>query len=109
MTATLDSDKLEQEVKDVYRTVASELTSEFHFEMRRKSFAGIGYHFDFAALEDGDDVLGMESESRTDVFDVALHDGDAGSVTGLFTTDEHLEKARQLPTRRNISLDARNR
>lgn len=117
MANTLDTEKLEQEVKNVYQTVAEQPDNDFHFEMGRglaerlgyppgdldqipqeaiDSFAGVGYHFDFAAFEEGDDVLDLGSGSGTDVFVAALHVGDTGSVTGLDMTEEQLEKARVL-------------
>ncbi|MFC6766418.1 methyltransferase domain-containing protein [Natrinema soli] len=117
MSKSLDVDKLEREVKTVYRNVAEAPTDEYHFEMGRplaerlgypasdldqvpaeaiESFAGVGYHFDLADLQEGDDVLDLGSGSGTDVFVAALHVGDAGSVTGLDMTDEQLEKARRL-------------
>ena len=117
MLESLDVDRLERAVKSVYRDVAEEPTEEYHFEMGRalaerldypdrdldkiseealESFAGVGYHFDFAALEEGDDVLDLGSGSGTDVFVAALYVGNSGSVTGLDMTDEQLAKARQL-------------
>ena len=117
MSKSLDVDKLEREVKTVYRNVAAAPTNEYHFEMGRplaerlgypasdldqvpaeaiESFAGVGYHFDLADLQEGDDVLDLGSGSGTDVFVTALQVGDAGSVTGLDMTDEQLEKARRL-------------
>ena len=116
MTA-LDTEKLEREVKNVYRDVAQTPDEEYHFEMGRalaerlgypvddldrvpaaalESFAGVGYHFDLANIETGDRVLDLGSGSGTDAFVAALHAGDAGSVTGIDMTDEQLEKARQL-------------
>ena len=117
MSQTLDVEKLERAVKNVYRDVAEAPDEEYHFEMGRplaerlgyppddldgippeamESFAGVGYHFDLADLEEGDAVLDLGSGAGTDVFVAALHVGDAGSVTGLDMTDEQLEKARQL-------------
>ncbi|XVH30586.1 methyltransferase domain-containing protein [Haloferacaceae archaeon DSL9] len=117
MTKSLDVDRLERAVKNVYRNVAEAPTEEYHFEMGRPlaerlgypaddldripaealdSFAGVGYHFDLADLEAGEDVLDLGSGSGTDAFVAALHVGDAGSVTGVDMTDEQLEKARQL-------------
>lgn len=117
MSKSLDVEKLEREVKSVYRNVADAPDGEFHFEMGRPlaerlgyppedldripgeavdSFAGVGYHFDVAALAEGDDVLDLGSGSGTDAFVAALHVGDGGSVTGLDMTDEQLEKARRL-------------
>lgn len=117
MTNALDVEKLEREVKNVYRDVAQTPDEDYHFEMGRdlaerlgypvddldripaaalESFAGVGYHFDLAAISDGDRVLDLGSGSGTDVFVTALHAGDAGNVTGIDMTDEQLEKARQL-------------
>ncbi len=117
MAESLDVDRLEREVKSVYRDVADAPDEEFHFEMGRAlaerlgyspadldripdeaidSFAGVGYHFDLAALEAGDDVLDLGSGSGMDAFVAALHVGDDGSVTGLDMTDEQLTNARQL-------------
>ena len=117
MAETLDVVKLEQEVKAVYRDVARTPDEEFHFEMGRPlaerlgypaedldrvpqeaidSFAGVGYHFDLADLQEGDDVLDLGSGSGMDVFVAALHVGETGSVTGLDMTDEQIEKALRL-------------
>ncbi|MFC7156529.1 methyltransferase domain-containing protein [Halomarina halobia] len=117
MEHSLDIERLEREVKNVYRNVAETPTEEFHFEMGRElaerlgyppadldripaeaveSFAGVGYHFDLADIREGDDVLDLGSGSGTDAFVAALHVGDTGSVTGLDMTDEQLEKARRL-------------
>lgn len=117
MSKSLNVGKLEREVKTVYRNVAEAPTDEHHFEMGRPlaerlgypasdldrvpaeaiaSFAGVGYHFDLADLQDGEDVLDLGSGSGMDAFVAALAVGDAGSVTGLDMTDEQLEKARRL-------------
>lgn len=117
MAKTLDVEKLEREVKAVYRDVAQTPDEEFHFEMGRPlaerlgypsedldripddaidSFAGVGYHFDLADIEDGDAVLDLGSGSGMDAFVAALYAGGSGSVTGLDMTDEQLEKSRRL-------------
>jgi SAM-dependent methyltransferase len=117
MTESLDVKKLEEEVKGVYQDVAESPDADYHFEMGRElaerlgypaddldsipgaaldSFAGVGYHFDLAELEEGDDVLDLGSGSGTDVFVAALHVGETGSVTGLDMTEEQLKKARRL-------------
>ncbi|MEM4781828.1 MAG: methyltransferase domain-containing protein [Halalkalicoccus sp.] len=117
MAQTLDVRKLEREVKAVYRDVAKAPEGGFHLEIGRPlaerlryppedpdrgpaaaidSFAGVGYHFDLAELDEGDDVLDLGSGSGTDAFVAALHVGETGSVTGLDMTDEQLEKARGL-------------
>ena len=117
MAKALDVEKLEREVKSVYRDVARTPDGEFHFEMGRPlaeqlgyppsdldripeeaidSFAGVGYHFDLGDLQEGEDVLDLGSGSGTDAFVAALHVGETGSVTGLDMTDEQLEKAQGL-------------
>ncbi|WP_101295656.1 methyltransferase domain-containing protein [Halegenticoccus soli] len=125
MANTLDVEKLERAVKNVYRDVAEAPTGEYHFEMGRplaerlgypaddldripaealESFAGVGYHFDLADIGEGDDVLDLGSGSGTDAFVAALRVGESGSVTGLDMTDEQLEKARGL--RDEAGMDA---
>jgi SAM-dependent methyltransferase len=124
MQDSLDVERLERAVKSVYRDVAEAPTEEYHFEMGRdlaerlgypasdldripreaiESFAGVGYHFDLADLEEGDDVLDLGSGSGTDAFVAALHVGKSGSVTGLDMTDQQLAKARQL--RDDVGMD----
>lgn len=116
MVDSLDIDKLELEVKNVYRAVATAPSSDYHFEMGRdlaeqlgyptadldripqaalESFAGVGYHFDLAAIVEGDDVLDLGSGSGTDVFIASLYAGATGSVIGIDMTEEQLDKARQ--------------
>lgn len=117
MANSLDVDKLERAVKSVYQDVAEEPTEDYHFETGRElaerlgyppehldripaeamdSFAGVGYHFDLADIEAGDDVLDLGSGSGTDVFVAALHTSDSGTITGVDMTDPQLEKAREL-------------
>lgn len=117
MPDSVDVERLERAIKSVYRDVAEAPTEEYHFEMGRvlaerlgypasdldripveavESFAGVGYHFDLADLQEGDDVLDLGSGSGTDAFVAALHVGDTGSVTGLDMTDHQLAKARRL-------------
>jgi arsenite methyltransferase len=117
MSKSLNVERLEREVKAVYRDVATAPEGEFHFEMGRKlaerlgydpedldripaeaidSFAGVGSHFDLAGISEGDRVLDLGSGSGMDAFVAALHVGETGSVTGLDMTDEQLENARRL-------------
>lgn len=129
MTESLDIDKLEQEVKQVYRSVAREPQDDYHFEMGRdlaerlgyppedldpvptealESFAGVGYHFDLANVNEGDSVLDLGSGSATDVFFTAMKVGGEGRVIGIDMTDEQLAKARELRDTEgfsNVSFD----
>ncbi|USZ67202.1 methyltransferase domain-containing protein [Halorussus salilacus] len=117
MSESLDTDKLEREVKSMYRDVAESADAEFHFETGRDladrlgydpddldyvpdaavdSFAGVGYHFDLAELEPGEAVLDLGSGSGMDAFVAGVHVTETGTVTGIDMTDEQVEKARIL-------------
>src|SRR5437762_4271497 len=97
-TSLVDSERLEAEVKEMYRHVAREEDAELHFEVGRglashlgypetlldaippealASFAGVGYHLDLAALASGEDVLDLGSGSGTDAFCAAVQVGRA--------------------------------
>ena len=113
----LDTARLEQMVKDMYRDVATRPGGEFHFEMGRalaerlgypasdldripaaaiESFAGVGYYFHLAKLKQGEAVIDLGSGSGMDSFVAALHVGPAGKVLGVDMTDAQLEKAERL-------------
>ena len=115
--AQLDIDRLERQVQAVYRDVAEQPDEEFHFETGRElaerlgyepddlefvppaaidSFAGVGYHFDLAALEPRNRVLDLGSGSGMDCFVAGLHVTETGVVTGVDYTTEQREKARCL-------------
>ena len=118
MTATtFDPIDLENKVKEMYRQVAEEPEGTFHFEMGRAlaerlgykpadldripaasvdSFAGVGYHFDLAALKPGDSVLDLGSGSGMDTFVASIHVGAPGRVVGIDMTDAQLNKAENL-------------
>lgn len=119
-TSLVDAEQLETEVKEMYRHVAREEDAELHFEVGRglalrlgyppevldaipaealASFAGVGYHFDLAALRPGEAVLDLGSGSGTDVFVAAIHVGESGRVVGVDFTDEQVEKAARLRDR----------
>jgi len=117
MSNTLDTDKLEREVKSMYSDVAVSADAEFHFETGQElaerlgydpddlayvpdaaidSFAGVGYHFDLAALEPGETVLDLGSGSGMDAFVAGVHVTETGAVTGMDMTPAQVEKARAL-------------
>lgn len=119
-SSLVDGQRLEAEVKEMYRHVAREESAELHFEVGRAlaqelgypgplldtipheavaSFAGVGYHLDLAELEPGQRVLDLGSGSGTDVFCSAMLVGPTGHVTGIDFTDAQLEKARLLRDR----------
>src|SRR4051812_19457802 len=116
-SSLIDGDRLEAEVKEMYRHVAGGEDSQLHFEVGRElaehlgydpalldeiparavaSFAGVGHHLDFAALSRGNHVLDLGSGSGTDAFCAAELVGSDGRVTGVDITDAQLRKAREL-------------
>lgn len=117
MTDSLDTAKLEREVKSMYRDVAEASQAEFHFETGRElaerlgydadvldrvpaeaidSFAGVGYYFDLAKLRPGERVLDLGSGAGMDCFVAALSVSETGDVTGVDMTAAQIEKARRL-------------
>jgi arsenite methyltransferase len=123
-SSLVDGERLEAEVKAMYRRVAREEEAELHFEVGRglaeylgypdelldaipaealASFAGVGHHLDLAALQPGETVLDLGSGSGTDVFCAAILVGESGHVVGVDITDEQLEKAARLRDERGFS------
>jgi len=113
----LDTFALESKVKEMYEDVARNPHGDFHFEMGRvmaerlgytpadldripapaiDSFAGVGYYFDLADLQEGESVVDLGSGSGMDSFVAALHVGRSGRVVGVDMTDAQLEKAERL-------------
>jgi len=113
----INTDELEQQVKNMYREVALHPEQEYHFAMGRslaeklgytmidldripssaiESFAGVGYFFDWAAIKEGETVLDLGSGSGTDSFIASFRTGKSGQVWGIDMTDEQLEKAERL-------------
>src|SRR3954447_8933267 len=107
-SSIVDAQQLEAEVKEMYRHVAREEEAKLHFEVGRglalhlgyphrilesipaealASFAGVGYHFDLAALEATEEVLDLGSGSGTDVFIAAVQVGESGHAVGIDFTD----------------------
>jgi SAM-dependent methyltransferase len=116
-SSLVDGERLEAEVKDMYRHVARGEDAELHFDVGRHvaeplgyprrlldaipaeataSFAGVGYHLELALLQAGDTVLDLGSGSGTDIFCAALLVGESGRVVGVDITDEQLAKAARL-------------
>jgi ubiquinone/menaquinone biosynthesis C-methylase UbiE len=119
-SSLVDGERLEAEVKDMYRHVARGDDAQLHFEVGRPvaehlgypsrlldaipaealaSFAGVGHHLDLAELQPCDAVLDLGSGSGTDVFCAAVCVGEGGRVVGVDMTDEQLAKARALRDR----------
>ena len=113
----LDTQELEQRVKEMYREVAEEPFNDFHFETGRQlaerlgypsdqldaipapsidSFAGVGYYFDLAAITPGETVIDLGSGSGTDSFLAANQTGSDGRVIGIDMTEAQLDKATHL-------------
>ncbi len=120
MSVQVNELELRDKVVDMYRRVANDPAGKFHFEMGRAlaerlgyrprdldrvpaeavdSFAGVGYHFGLADLQEGERVLDLGSGSGMDTFVAALKVGDMGKVVGIDMTDAQLEKAEKLRTR----------
>jgi arsenite methyltransferase len=109
--------ELDRHITDMYRDVANGAVQELHFPTGRpiaealgyppqlldripaeavESFAGVGYHLHFAALQEGERVLDLGSGSGMDAFAAATQVGHTGSVTGVDITPEQLAKAERL-------------
>ena len=123
-SSLVDRERLEAEVKAMYRHVARGEAAELHFEVGRPlalhlgyppavldavpaeaiaSFAGVGYHLDLAALEGGEKVLDLGSGSGTDAFCAAVQVGESGRVVGVDFTDAQVGKASRLRDRDGFS------
>jgi SAM-dependent methyltransferase len=121
--ARVDVNELRSKVKSMYKAVAEDPDGEFHFEMGRalaerlgypsteldrvppeaiESFAGVGYHLDFAGLRAGERVIDLGSGSGMDAFLAARLVDPGGEVVGIDMTDEQLAKARRLAARNDF-------
>lgn len=119
----VDQAELRDRVKDVYRQVAEHPEGGFHFSVGRalaeslgypkasldqvparavESFAGVGYHFDLAAIMPGERVLDLGSGSGLDSFIAGTLTGPTGRVTGLDMTESQLAKADDLRQRHGV-------
>ncbi len=113
----VDEESLEGQVKEMYRRVADDPHGEFHFELGRglterlgypaddldripaqaiESFAGVGYYFHLADIQEGESVVDLGSGSGTDTFVASLKVGSQGQVIGIDMTDPQREKAERL-------------
>src|SRR5438093_851754 len=98
----------------MYRHVAEQPAGDYHFELGRtladrlgypgevldrvppgatESFAGVGYFFDLAELQQGERVVDLGSGSGMDAFFAALEVGRHGAVVGIDFTAEQLAKS----------------
>lgn len=110
----LDTNELEQRVKQLYHEVAVSPDSEFHFDLGRKvaerlgypseylnavpagaidSFAGVGYFFDLAGIVSGETVVDVGSGSGMDSMVAAYLCGADGRVIGVDMTEAQIEKS----------------
>jgi cyclopropane fatty-acyl-phospholipid synthase-like methyltransferase len=120
---TLDTQELEQRVKQMYQEVALEPEREFHFETGRAlaerlgyspedldripaaaidSFAGVGHFLDLAQIAPGETVLDLGSGAGMDSFLASLAARRDGRVIGIDMTDEQLAKAARLAAEAGI-------
>jgi SAM-dependent methyltransferase len=120
----VDQVKLEQKVKKMYREVALHPEVSYHFEMGRAlaerlgyiptdldqipseaidSFAGVGYYFDMAKIQEGENVVDLGSGSGMDVFLAANNVGENGKIIGIDMTKEQLGKSRELKDQYSIN------
>jgi arsenite methyltransferase len=119
----VDRAELEQQVQEMYRSVARDPFAPRHFETGRNlalrlgypesllasvpyaalaSFAGVGYHLDLADLRPGERVLDLGSGSGMDVFCAATSVGETGRVVGVDFTDAQIANAESLAERNGI-------
>lgn len=128
MAAEVDQAELRAKVKAMYRKVAQNPKGKFHFELGGSlakrlgyppqalvkvpseaidSFAGVGYHFDLAALKSGEKVVDLGSGSGMDCFVAGQQVGSQGRVVGVDMTDAQRTKAERLASNagfRNVSF-----
>jgi arsenite methyltransferase len=121
--ASVEVDDLEAKVQQIYRQVAEQPHASYHFEMGRalaqrlgypddllaaipedavESFAGVGFFFDLADLQQGETVIDLGSGSGMDALIAAGLVGPTGSVVGVDFTLEQLTKARRLAAEAGI-------
>jgi arsenite methyltransferase len=123
-SSLVDGQRLEAEIKAMYRQVARAQAADLHFEIGRglaerlgypswlldaipaealASFAGVGHHLDLALLQPGEAVLDLGSGSGTDLFCAAVLVGESGRVVGVDVTEEQVDKATRLRDQERFS------
>ena len=111
----VDADTLRAQVREKYREVALEPGGSFHFhtgrmqalrlgyepdavailpEVAAEAFAGVANPFALRPLRNGERVVDVGSGGGFDTFLAAAAVGEEGSVVGVDTTPEMLERAR---------------
>lgn len=111
----VDADTLRAQVREKYREVALEPGGAFHFhtgraqalrlgyepeavailpEVAAEAFAGVANPFGLRRLRNGERVVDVGSGGGFDTFLAAAAVGEEGSVVGVDTTPEMLERAR---------------
>jgi ubiquinone/menaquinone biosynthesis C-methylase UbiE len=124
MSVTVNAEELTAKVQEMYRLVAEQPQTTYHFELGRplalrlgysagildqvphsavESFAGVGYFFDFAGLTEGETVLDLGSGSGMDACYAARLVGSAGRVLGVDFTVAQLDKARRIAAEAGLS------
>lgn len=114
---SINQQELDHRIMKMYKDVAQHPEGKYHFEMGRNlaerlgypseeldhvpaeaivSFAGVGYYFDLANLQPGENVLDLGSGSGMDAFYAANQVGENGEVIGLDMTVEQLQNSRVL-------------
>jgi arsenite methyltransferase len=123
-TTSVNTQELENKVQEMYQLVAENPHGDFHFEMGRAmaerlgyatndldkvpseaidSFAGVGYYFHFAELQQGERVLDLGSGSGMDTFIAAQKVGQSGTVVGVDMTEAQRLKATRLRDEQGIA------
>ncbi|MBV1907020.1 MAG: methyltransferase domain-containing protein [Pseudomonadales bacterium] len=119
----IDAEALRDQVKEKYRDVALEPSTEFHFHTGRalterlsyrrslveglpdeavESFAGVANPFSLREIERGEKVVDAGSGAGFDCFVAQKLVGKTGQVVGVDMTEEMLDKSRSLGQDMNL-------